>query len=65
MNIDEKIKIASAYKDTLAQQIKSIEADSAGLAQRHQVLLAAYARVEGGILALEDVKDDMDKEVIE
>lgn len=64
MNIDEKIEIAKAYKETLVTQIKSIEAESSSLAQRHNVLLGAYARVEGGIIALEDVKADLDKEVV-
>ena len=62
MNIDEKIKIATAYKDTLAQQIKAIQEQSAGLTQRYNVLLATYTREEGRIAALEEVKSEMAKE---
>jgi hypothetical protein len=49
MNIDEKIEIAMAYKDTLAQQIKSIEA-------RHQELTVLYIREEGKLAALMEIQ---------
>jgi hypothetical protein len=64
MNINEKINSAKAYMDTLTQQVRSLEAESAGIAQRLKVILFSLARVEGGIIALEELKADLDKEVI-
>jgi len=62
MTIDEKIQVATAYRDTLAKQIKAIAEESAGLQQRYNVLLATYTREEGRLAALEEVKAEMDKE---
>lgn len=58
MTLDETIKRADVCRETIRQQLKSIEQQSAVLQQRYQTLTIEHARADGALSALIDLQKE-------